>query len=279
MVKEDIDVLTQASNFIDRHLRAIRNLTWLVGGVGIVIIIRRAYVLNWFKSVNSIPDEFIRKGIYLRGEVRGINEDNTLLVSHLPILKTPSYKRELSKLSDTTTTKRVEGLLPVNIAGIQYREGGNVWLKEYLNGTHVRFVPLRKTPCQQLVCIVHVKKIHRMLQIKEGMCGKYCVNEELVRQGLAVTARCKELENHKLYQGLFTRLLKAEVRAEKTGKGVWEKPSYTKHAKQTIYSMITWTRDKLSGSKKRDEVKHCTWVEVLQNPYHMTLSDVSCFLG
>ncbi|EDO34819.1 predicted protein [Nematostella vectensis] len=225
MVKEDIDVLTQASNFIDRHLRAIR--------------------LNWFKSVNSIPDEFIRKGIYLRGEVRGINEDNTLLVSHLPILKTPSYKRKLSKLSDTTTTKRVEGLLPVNIAGIQYREGGNVWLKEYLNGTHVRFVPLRKTPCQQLVCIVHVKK---------GMCGKYCVNEELVRQGLAVTARCKELENHKLYQGLFTRLLKAEVRAEKTGKGVWEKPSYTKHAKQTIYSMITWTRDKLSGSKKRDEV-------------------------
>ena len=52
-----------------------------------------------------------------------------------------------------------------------------------------------------------------------------CVNEELVRQGVAVTCHVPTLSHSAPYVKLQTRLLKAELRAEKKGVGIWVKPS------------------------------------------------------
>jgi len=38
------DILTRFTNFVDDNLRLFRNVSWILAGAGIVLILRRTYV-------------------------------------------------------------------------------------------------------------------------------------------------------------------------------------------------------------------------------------------
>ena len=61
-----------------------------------------------------------------------------------------------------------------------------------------------------------------------------CVNEELVRQGVAVTCHVPTLTNSPPYVELQKRLLKAELRAEKKGVGIWVRPSLSEKLQRVL---------------------------------------------
>ena len=61
-----------------------------------------------------------------------------------------------------------------------------------------------------------------------------CVNEELVRQGVAVACHAPTLMNSTPYIKLQKRLLEAELRAEKKGLGIWVRPSLSEKLQSVI---------------------------------------------
>ena len=61
------------------------------------------------------------------------------------------------------------------------------------------------------------------------------MNEELVQQGVAVTCHLSTLANSELYTKLQKRLLKAELKAERKGVGIWIRPSLAENL-QRVFS-------------------------------------------
>ena len=68
----------------------------------------------------------------------------------------------------------------------------------------------------------------------QGWFQSKCVNEELIRQGVAVTVHVATLAYSLPYHKLQRRLLKAELRAEKKGVGIWIKPSLLERLQNMI---------------------------------------------
>lgn len=63
----------------------------------------------------------------------------------------------------------------------------------------------------------------------------YCVNEEVLKLGLARTAPIVGvLPNSRLYWSLHKRLHRAEVRAERKGRGLWKEDSLWERASKAV---------------------------------------------
>lgn len=60
------------------------------------------------------------------------------------------------------------------------------------------------------------------------------MNEELVRQGMAVTCHVSTLLKSRPYMKLQRQLLKAELRAEKKGVGIWVRPSLSEKLQRLL---------------------------------------------
>lgn len=73
-----------------------------------------------------------------------------------------------------------------------------------------------------------------MLSPLQGWFQSRCVNEDLVHKGVAVTVHVPSLAHSLPYHKLQRRLLKAELRAEKKGVGIWVKPSLLERLQNTI---------------------------------------------
>ena len=67
------------------------------------------------------------------------------------------------------------------------------------------------------------------------------VNEEVIRLGLATVSHIDGLEGNREVTKLMTRLVKAEVKAEKKGVGIWSRPSLM----ERIRSYPTDTKNKI----------------------------------
>lgn len=74
-----------------------------------------------------------------------------------------------------------------------------------------------------------------------------CVNEELVQQGVAVTCHVPTLANSTPYLKLQRRLLKAELRAEKKGVGIWVKPSLLERLQKVLPLPVTRMKQAVSA--------------------------------
>lgn len=209
--EDNDDILTKVTNFVDNNLRVFRSLSWALAGVGIIIILRRTYVFTQFKTVSDVPREFVTKNIPLKGHVTEIRPDNTLGVCHIPLLQ---GIRDQYSLSKTANSQR--DLLSVSVLGVEFRDGGHKWLKDNLMSAEVRMTPFQVTEASTLDCVLHKKK---------GWFLSTCVNEELVKQGVAVTCHLSTLTNSEPYTKLQKRLLKAELKAERKGVGIWIRPS------------------------------------------------------
>ena len=73
-----------------------------------------------------------------------------------------------------------------------------------------------------------------MFSLLQGWFQCKCVNEELIRQGVAVTVHVATLAHSLPYHELQRRLLKAELRAEKKGVGIWVKPALLERLQNMI---------------------------------------------
>ncbi|NXW56142.1 CC033 protein, partial [Eurystomus gularis] len=182
-----------------------------------------------FTSALDIPVEFIQKNVKLRGKCHHVTEKG-LEVEHIPIsipLITAIQRKWQSK-----------GLLLVRLAGVELAPGGMAWLQQELKPKQTVWFQLLGREDSALECLVVVNK-GRFLSI--------CLNEEILRQGLGRAARIEGLHHDsRLYWKLHKRLLRAELKALKKHKGIWEEESYSERV-----------RNRVSNSKFVQTLKQC----------------------
>lgn len=76
-----------------------------------------------------------------------------------------------------------------------------------------------------------------------------CVNEEMVQQGVAVTCHVSTLTGSSMYHKFQKRLLKAELRAEKKGVGIWIRPSLLERLQNKLLYPVSRMKGVLSAVK------------------------------
>uniref|UniRef100_A0A3B5LTL6 TNase-like domain-containing protein n=1 Tax=Xiphophorus couchianus TaxID=32473 RepID=A0A3B5LTL6_9TELE len=174
-----------------------------------VIVIARSIRITKFQAASEIPVRFIEGNVSLRGKVRSITERG-IEVEHVPI-----YLPIISphKQDDYASTSP----LLVRLAGVELTPEGKTWLQKNL-------VP------PQTVWLKLISREDNMLH-----CLVYCMNEELLRLGLARSAPIAGLPpGSPLYWRLHKRLHRAEVKAEKKGRGLWKKEGLWERASKAL---------------------------------------------
>ncbi|KAI2653679.1 Protein C3orf33 [Labeo rohita] len=187
----------------------------------------------------DIPARFIERNISIRGRLSNITEKG-LEVEHIPIY-VPLVSRLLSKRQPVT-------LLDVRLAGVELTSEGQDWIGQQLKPAETVWLRLIARQNETLHCLVSVNR---------GSLFNTCVNEELLRYGLARTSPFVGLDPHsRIYWRLYKRFLRAESRAEKKGKGLWKEESRWERAANvlknnmlvsSIKKLFKWT----SGTKEK----------------------------
>ncbi|XP_039539729.1 protein C3orf33 homolog isoform X2 [Pimephales promelas] len=206
--KPSKNVIAHISQFADDNLTIVRNISTCLGIAGVLIIARSIRLITRFASASDIPARFIEKNISIRGRLRNITE-NGLEVEHLPI-----YVPLLSRLQ---TKRQSVSVLDVRLAGVEMTSEGHDWIAQQLKPAETLWLRLIARQNQTLHCLVSVNR---------GSLFNTCVNEELLRRGLARTSPLVGLDPHsRISWSLYKRLMRAERRAEKRGKGLWKEES------------------------------------------------------
>ncbi|XP_067898323.1 protein C3orf33 homolog isoform X2 [Heterodontus francisci] len=195
---------------------------------------RSIRLITKFTNAVEIPDNFIEKGIKLRGRVHRVME-NGLEVEHIPIT--------LPIISSLQRRWQSNGHLMIRLAGLQMTDEGKTWLREQIKPSRVVwFQPLRRAN-SFIDCIVRLNK---------GGFFSVSLNEEILRKGLGRAVSIEGLHsNPKLYWKLQTRLLKAELKALKKGEGIWKEPTLFERISNNLqnskilhnlHNLISWVR-------------------------------------
>uniref|UniRef100_A0A4W5LA53 TNase-like domain-containing protein n=1 Tax=Hucho hucho TaxID=62062 RepID=A0A4W5LA53_9TELE len=171
-----------------------------------------------FGVASEIPARFIEKNVSLRGRVQTITEIG-LEVEHIPIY-IPVLSPLLAKGGGGVFT------LAVHLAGVELTPEGRVWLEQHLSPAQTVWLKLVSREEETLHCLVSVSR---------GSLRSLCLNEEVLRLGLARTVPVSGLhpQSH-LYLRLHQRLLRAEVKAERKGRGMWKEDSLWERTSQAV---------------------------------------------
>ncbi|CAM4584146.1 unnamed protein product [Leuciscus chuanchicus] len=206
--KPSKNVIAHISQFADDNLTIIRNISTGLGIAGLLIIARSIRLITKFGSATDIPARFIERNISIRGRLRNITE-NGLEVEHLPI--------DVPLLSRLLTKHQSVSVLDVRLAGVEMTSEGHDWIAQQLKPAETLWLRLIARQNQTLHCLVSVNR---------GSLFNTCVNEELLRRGLARTSPLVGLDPHSgISWSLYKRLMRAERKAEKKGKGLWKEDS------------------------------------------------------
>ncbi|XP_051580783.1 protein C3orf33 homolog isoform X2 [Myxocyprinus asiaticus] len=207
--KTSQNIIALVSQFADDNLTFVRNISTGLALAGFLIIARSIRLITKFGSAADIPARFIERNISIRGRVRNVSEKG-LEVEHIPIY-VPLLSPLLTKPGQSVT------LLDVRLAGVELTSEGQHWIGQHLKPAEIVWLRLIARQDETLHCLVSVNR---------GSLLSTCVNEELLRHGLARTCPLVGLEPHsRIYWRLYKRLLRAESRAEKKGKGFWKEES------------------------------------------------------
>ncbi|XP_023802960.1 protein C3orf33 homolog [Cyanistes caeruleus] len=154
-----------------------------------------------------------------------------------------SIKSVTLTLAVQTPAGQSERLLLIRLAGVELAPGGTAWLQRELLPKQPLWFQLLGRDSSALECLVLVHK---------GGFLSMCLNEELLRQGLARAARIEGLPHHsRLYWKLHKRLLRAELKAVKKNKGIWKDQNYSERVQERISSnkflqrlkqFVSWVR-------------------------------------
>ncbi|MEQ2308587.1 hypothetical protein AMECASPLE_029686, partial [Ameca splendens] len=116
--------------------------------------------------------------------------------------------------------------LLVHLAGVELTPAGKMWLQKNLVPPQTVWLKLISREDNTLHCLVSQSR---------GSIWSYCMNEELLRLGLARSAPITGVPpGSPLYWRLHKRLHRAEVKAEKKGRGLWKKESLWERASKAL---------------------------------------------
>ncbi|XP_030898578.1 protein C3orf33 homolog isoform X2 [Melopsittacus undulatus] len=187
-----------------------------------------------FSRALDIPVEFVEKNVKLRGKLHRITEKG-LEVEHIPI--------SIPFITAIQRKWQSKGLLLVRLAGVELAPSGMAWLQQELKLEQMIWFQLLGREDLALECLVLVNK-SRFLSM--------CLNEEILRQGLGRTTHIKGLHHDShLYWKLHKRFLRAELKALKKNKGIWQEESYSERIRdrisnnkfvQTLKQFVSWLR-------------------------------------
>ncbi|XP_077954582.1 protein C3orf33 homolog isoform X3 [Gasterosteus aculeatus] len=197
-----------------------QNISTGLAVAGVIVIARSIKLVTKFRAVSEIPARFIESNISLRGKVHSITERG-LEVEHVPIYL-PIVSTLLSKHKGGATSPML-----VHLAGVELTPEGKVWLHKNLAPSQTVWLKLISREDDMLHCLVSQSGL--------GSMWSYCMNEEVLRLGLARTAPLVGvLPDSRLYWRLLKRLHRAEVKAEKKGRGLWQRDSLWERASKVV---------------------------------------------
>nr|XP_046245313.1 protein C3orf33 homolog isoform X1 [Scatophagus argus] len=214
------NIVSAISQFADDNLTLVRNISTGLAVAGVVVIARSIRLVTKFQSVSEIPARFIERNVSLRGKVHSITERG-VEVEHVPIYL-PFVSPLLSKHKGVGTSTML-----VHLAGVEVTPEGKVWLQKNLAPAQTVWLKLISREDDTLHCLVS--------QSKQGSMWSCCINEEVLRLGLARTAPIVGVvPDSRLYWRLHKRLHRAEVRAERKGRGLWKQDSLWERVSKAV---------------------------------------------
>ncbi|XP_061576364.1 protein C3orf33 homolog isoform X2 [Cololabis saira] len=209
------NILAAISQFVDDNLSLVRNLSTGLAVAGVIVTARSIRLITKFRRASEIPSRFIERNVSLRGKVHSITEKG-IEVEHVPIFL-PVLSPILSKHKDVSISPML-----VHLAGVELTPEGKMWLQNNVTPPQTVWLKLISREDDSLYCLV--SKSRRSL-------WSCCVNEEVLRLGLARTAPIAGVRtDSRLYWRLHKRLHRAEVKAEKKGRGLWKEESLWERA-------------------------------------------------
>lgn len=212
--------MSVVSRFADDNLTLVRNISTGLAVAGLLVIARSIRLITKFRVASEIPARFIEKNVSLRGKVHSITETG-LQVEHVPI-HLPVFSALLSKHADVSASP-----LLVRLAGVELTPEGRTWLQENLPPSQTVWLELISREEETLHCLVH--------ESRQGVLWSCCLNEEVLRQGLARTAPLSGvLPGSRLHWRLHRRLHRAELKAERKGRGLWREDSLWEKASKAF---------------------------------------------
>ncbi|XP_034024779.1 protein C3orf33 homolog isoform X2 [Thalassophryne amazonica] len=202
------NIVSLMSQFADDHLNVVRNISTGLAVAGVIIIARSIKLITRFHAVSEIPVRFIERNVSLRGKVHVVTEKG-LKVEHVPIY--------LPVISPLLSKHKGASPLTVHLAGVELTPDGRTWLQKNLTPAQIVWFKLISREDDTLHCLVSYSR---------GSMWSCCVNEEVLKLGLARTAPISGvLPGSRLYWRLHKQLHRAEFRAEKKGRGLWKEDS------------------------------------------------------
>uniref|UniRef100_A0A3Q3WL76 Uncharacterized protein n=1 Tax=Mola mola TaxID=94237 RepID=A0A3Q3WL76_MOLML len=198
-----------------------QNISTVLAVAGVLVISRSIKLITQFRSASEIPARFIERNVSLRGRVRSITERG-VEVEHIPIylpLLSPLLSKHKGDIADTSP-------MLVHLAGVELTPDGWEWLQKNLAPAQTVWLKLISRENNVLHCLV--------CQSRGSMWNCY-VNEEVLRLGLARTAPIVGvLPGSRLYWRIHKRLHRAEVRAERSERGLWKQDSLWERTSKTV---------------------------------------------
>ncbi|XP_054022498.1 protein C3orf33 homolog [Dryobates pubescens] len=226
--------LARLSEWADAHLSLLRSLSAGMAVAGVLVLARSVRLTAKFTSAVDIPVEFVRKNVKLRGKLHHVTEKG-LEVEHIPI--------SLPLITSIQRKWQSKGLLLVKLAGVELAPSGMAWLQQELKPKQMIWFQLLGREELALECLVLVNK---------GRFLSVCLNEEVLRRGLGRTVPIEGLPHDSLlHWKLHRRLLRAEYKALKKHKGIWQEESYYERlrdriggsrAVQSLKQFVSWLR-------------------------------------
>lgn len=206
---KDNNILHTLTDLLDRYPRILQVFVTSSAVAGVLVIGRSVRLVTKFHRADTIPKEFIRKGVKLRGKVHGV-KNGTILVEHLPILPIPRWS-----LRDSFQ-KEKNGFLRLFPAGVIMQHEGSKFLQKTLSDhPNVWF---------QLLSVDTAGQIEAIVMIRKNLFQSRNINLEILRLGLGRT-QSLHASPSKVTKNITRDSMKAELYAEKKRKGIWKQPS------------------------------------------------------
>ncbi|KAM7399193.1 hypothetical protein PAMP_018479 [Pampus punctatissimus] len=216
------NIVSIISQFADDNLTLVRNISTGLALAGVIVIARSIKLITKFQAASEIPARFIERNVSLRGKVHSIAEKG-LKVEHVPIYL-PVISPFLSKHKGVST-------LLVNFAGVELTPEGRVWLQKNLAPAQTVWLKLISREGDILHCLVS--------QSRQRLMWSCSINEEVLMLGLAHTAPITGvMPDSRLFWRLHKQLHRAEVKAERKGRGLWKEDSLWERASKSVRDNI-----------------------------------------
>ncbi|XP_076002616.1 protein C3orf33 homolog isoform X2 [Genypterus blacodes] len=213
------NIVSVVSQFADDNLTFVRNISTGLAIAGVIVMSRSIRLITQFHAASEIPARFIERNVSLRGKVCTVTEKG-LELEHVPI-----YVPGLSPLLSRQKGVCVSPLV-VHLAGVELTPEGRVWLERHL-------VPEQRVWFKLISREDNI--LHCLVSHSRGSMWSYCMNDEVLKLGLARTAPVAGvLPNSRLYWRLHKRLHRAEVKAERKGRGIWKEDSLWERLSRTV---------------------------------------------